>query len=104
MLLVRKRGTQAFMQPGGKIDDGETAEQALKKPGDQKVVESLLDAIADYFGVIRPASFTADDIESSLSAQGRPPPAQGVHRQRVCAEVMVAGDYRRYTQSRKPTG
>jgi 8-oxo-dGTP pyrophosphatase MutT (NUDIX family) len=28
-LLVRKRGTQAFMQPGGKIDAGETAERAL---------------------------------------------------------------------------
>ncbi|WP_409264213.1 NUDIX hydrolase [Pseudomonas sp. KCJK9000] len=28
-LLVRKRGTQAFMQPGGKIDAGESAVQAL---------------------------------------------------------------------------
>ena len=28
-LLVRKRGTQAFMQPGGKIDCGETAQGAL---------------------------------------------------------------------------
>ncbi len=28
-LLVRKRGTTAFMQPGGKIDAGETAEEAL---------------------------------------------------------------------------
>ena len=30
-LLVRKRGTQAFMQPGGKIDAGETAEMALAR-------------------------------------------------------------------------
>ena len=28
-LLVRKRGTQAFMQPGGKIDEGETPVAAL---------------------------------------------------------------------------
>jgi 8-oxo-dGTP pyrophosphatase MutT (NUDIX family) len=28
-LLVRKRGTQAFMQPGGKIDAGESPVQAL---------------------------------------------------------------------------
>ena len=28
-LLVRKRGTTTFMQPGGKIDPGETAQQAL---------------------------------------------------------------------------
>ncbi|WP_312932545.1 NUDIX domain-containing protein [Pseudomonas sp.] len=30
-LLVRKRGTTAFMQPGGKIDAGETALQALAR-------------------------------------------------------------------------
>jgi len=29
MLLVRKTETRAFMQPGGKIDAGETPEQAL---------------------------------------------------------------------------
>jgi len=28
-LLVRKRGTQAFMQPGGKIDAGESPVEAL---------------------------------------------------------------------------
>ncbi len=28
-LVVRKRGTHFFMQPGGKIDAGETPEQAL---------------------------------------------------------------------------
>jgi 8-oxo-dGTP diphosphatase len=28
-LLVRKRGTMSFMQPGGKIDPGETAQGAL---------------------------------------------------------------------------
>jgi len=30
-LLVRKRGTQAFMQPGGKIDEGESARAALAR-------------------------------------------------------------------------
>lgn len=29
MLLVRKRGTTAFMQPGGKFEPGETAPEAL---------------------------------------------------------------------------
>ena len=29
MLLVRKKGTEAFMQPGGKIDDAETPSGAL---------------------------------------------------------------------------
>lgn len=31
MLVVRKRGTTAFMQPGGKIDAGETPLQALQR-------------------------------------------------------------------------
>ncbi|MQT30513.1 NUDIX domain-containing protein [Pseudomonas helleri] len=30
-LLVRKRGTQAFMQPGGKIDAGEKPAEALAR-------------------------------------------------------------------------
>lgn len=30
-LLVRKRGTQAFMQPGGKIDSGEQPAEALAR-------------------------------------------------------------------------
>ena len=30
-LLVRKRGTQAFMQPGGKIDAGEQSAEALAR-------------------------------------------------------------------------
>lgn len=31
LLLVRKRGTTAFMQPGGKIEPGETPVQALRR-------------------------------------------------------------------------
>lgn len=31
MLVVRKRGTRVFMQPGGKIDAGETPSQALQR-------------------------------------------------------------------------
>lgn len=31
VLLVRKRGTTTFMQPGGKVDAGETAVEALQR-------------------------------------------------------------------------
>ncbi len=31
VLLVRKRGTQAFMQPGGKLEPGESATAALER-------------------------------------------------------------------------
>lgn len=31
LLLVRKKGTTAFMQPGGKPDPGETASQTLRR-------------------------------------------------------------------------
>jgi len=40
-----------------------TAEAALKKPGNQEVVESLLNAIAVYFSAVKPKSYTNDDIE-----------------------------------------
>jgi hypothetical protein len=41
-----------------------TAVDALKKPADQEVVESLLDAIAAYFSSVKPENFTPDDIEA----------------------------------------
>ncbi len=44
-----------------------TAKQALKKPADQEVVESLLDAIAAYFRQVRPEGFTADDINTMIA-------------------------------------
>ena len=40
-----------------------TIEDALKKPGNQDVVVSLLGAIAKYFETIVPQQFTEDDIE-----------------------------------------
>ena len=40
-----------------------TIEDALKKPGNQDVVVSLLDAIAKYFETICPQQFPEDDIE-----------------------------------------
>ncbi len=39
-----------------------TVIEAFKKPADQEVVESLLDAIAMYFQQVKPENFTADDI------------------------------------------
>lgn len=47
-----------------------TAETALKKPMDQHVVESLLDAIAAYFASVRPASFAVGNIELICAEAG----------------------------------
>ena len=44
-----------------------TAIMALKKPADQEVVESLLDAIAAFFSQVRPESFTEDDINVMMT-------------------------------------
>lgn len=49
---------QAFIQ---------TIENALSKPGNQDVIESLLDAIANYFKIIVPEQYTQDDIATICS-------------------------------------
>ena len=48
-----------------------TATNALKKPADQEVVESLLNAIAMYFQQVKPESYTADDINAIVDEAER---------------------------------
>ncbi|TFY92720.1 NUDIX domain-containing protein [Pseudomonas kairouanensis] len=49
-LLVRKRGTQAFMQPGGKIDAGEQPAQALARELHEELNLRIDPAAAIYLG------------------------------------------------------
>lgn len=49
-LLVRKRGTQAFMQPGGKIDAGEQPAQALARELHEELNLHIDPSTAVYLG------------------------------------------------------
>ncbi|EKT4521805.1 NUDIX domain-containing protein [Pseudomonas putida] len=49
-LLVRKRGTQAFMQPGGKIDAGESPQAALVRELHEELGLQLDPTQAVYLG------------------------------------------------------
>ena len=49
-LLVRKRGTQAFMQPGGKIEAHEQPVQALARELDEELGLIIDPAQARYLG------------------------------------------------------
>ncbi|PBQ06138.1 DNA mismatch repair protein MutT [Pseudomonas congelans] len=49
-LLVRKRGTQAFMQPGGKIEPGEPAAQALARELEEELGLIVDPAQAEFLG------------------------------------------------------
>ncbi|AZE13211.1 Nudix hydrolase family protein [Pseudomonas chlororaphis subsp. aureofaciens] len=49
-LLVRKRGTQAFMQPGGKIEPSELPAQALARELEEELGLRIAPADALYLG------------------------------------------------------
>jgi 8-oxo-dGTP diphosphatase len=51
VLLVRKRGTQAFMQPGGKRDPGESDVAALAREIDEELGCRVVDGSARSLGV-----------------------------------------------------
>ncbi|KOX66679.1 MULTISPECIES: NUDIX hydrolase [Pseudomonas] len=49
-LLVRKRGTQAFMQPGGKIESGEQPVSALARELEEELALVIDPASATWLG------------------------------------------------------
>lgn len=53
LLLVRKTGTQFFMQPGGKIEEGESALAALQRELREEIGLSLDDDHFRYLGRFR---------------------------------------------------
>jgi len=65
--LIEKNNSYAIMLEKVLSAKGQAAiktmEDAFKKPGNQDVVISLLDAVAGYFESIIPQQFTEDDIE-----------------------------------------
>ena len=67
-LLVRKRGTQAFMQPGGKIDPGEQPLQALARELLEELGLRIDPAQARYLGVFsaRAANEPGFEVQAEL--------------------------------------
>ena len=66
-LLVRKRGTSAFMQPGGKIDGGESALDALRRELSEELGLIIQPEQADYIG--RFSAPAANEPDCTVSAE-----------------------------------
>lgn len=85
LLTVRKRGTQAWMLPGGKRDGDETPHQALVR---ELAEELQLHCTADDFEVLgpfsAPAANEADTLVHAHVFVARTPLQQPVH---IAAEI-----------------
>ena len=79
VLLVRKKGTQAFMQPGGKLQDGESHVAALERelreelrcsfrPGSPVFLGTFTAAAANEYDCLVEAALYAVDLEGPISA------------------------------------
>ncbi|MCO8164532.1 NUDIX domain-containing protein [Pseudomonas sp. 21LCFQ010] len=62
-LLVRKRGTRAFMQPGGKIEAGEPALQALMRELEEELALRIEPDQAVFLGELRAAAANEPGFE-----------------------------------------
>ena len=75
LLLVRKRGTERFMQAGGKIDSGETPAAALIRELHEELTLVVEPADLDYLGrfhapAANEAGFVVDAEVYFVSARG----------------------------------
>ena len=63
LLVVRKRGTTAFMQPGGKIDAGESASAALRREISEELGVTVVEGSVHHLGThVAPAANEPDHL------------------------------------------
>ncbi|MFR0689954.1 NUDIX hydrolase [Enterobacterales bacterium AE_CKDN230030158-1A_HGKHYDSX7] len=95
LLLVRKRGTQAFMLPGGKHEPGETSEQALLRELGEELDLHLATSALTPLGHFQANAANEPDmrVDAQVYVATLPHPVQPAAELEELAWLHPAGEY-----------
>ena len=87
MLLVRKRGTDAFMQPGGKLEAGESGAECLVRELEEELALRIPVAVLEPLG--RYGALAANEPDHVVDCEVFRVPAAAIEGQPIAVQAEL---------------